>query len=74
MYYRLATYANLPTTLSKEAKAKINQIIEEDEAEAKIKGIEERIQRLTDTIQQLEEELTYLKTGISPERRLQKAG
>ena len=70
MYYRLATYANLPTTLSKDAKVKINRIIEEDEEESKKQAIKERIERLTEAIQRLEEELTYLDTGISPESRL----
>jgi len=67
MYYRLATtYANLPTTLSKQAKEEINKIIEEDEAESKKKAIKERIERLTDSVQRLEEELTYLETGVQP--------
>ena len=74
MYYRLATYSNLPSTLSKEAKRQIQQIVEADEEEHKKKAIQERIERLTDTIQQLEEELTYLETGISPESRIEKAG
>ena len=74
MYYRLSPYATLPTTLSKHAKEEINKIIEEDEADSKKKAIKERIERLTDTVQQLEEELTYLETGIRPERRLEKAG
>ena len=74
MYYRLSPYATLPTTLSKHAKEEINKIIEEDEAESKKKAIKERIERLTDTVQQLEEELTYLETGIRPESLLEKAG
>jgi hypothetical protein len=75
MYYRLATtYSNLPATLSKQAKEEINKIVEADEAEHKKKAIQERIERLTDTIQQLEEELTYLETGIRPESHLEKAG
>ncbi len=75
MYYRLATsYSNLPSTLSKDAKVKINRIIEEDEEESKKQAIKERIERLTEAIQRLEEELTYLETGISPEGRLEKAG
>jgi len=74
MYYRLATYANLPTTLSKHAKEEINKIVEADEAEHKKKAIKERIERLTDTIQQLEEELTYLETGIRPESHLEDTG
>jgi|TARA_Y100000310_G_scaffold30995_1_gene29431 polyhydroxyalkanoate synthesis regulator phasin len=75
MYYRLATsYSNLPSTLSKDAKVKINRIIEEDEEESKKQAIKERIERLTEAIQRLEEELTYLETGISPESRLEKAG
>jgi uncharacterized FlaG/YvyC family protein len=74
MYYRLSPYATLPTTLSKHAKEEINKIIEADEAESKKKAIQERIEKLTDTVQQLEEELTYLETGIRPERRLEEAG
>ena len=75
MYYRLATsYSNLPSTLSKDAKVKINRIIEEDEEESKKQAIKERIERLTEAIQRLEEELTYLETGISPESRFEKAG
>ena len=74
MYYRLATYSNLPSTLSKEAKQQIQQIVEADEAEHKKKAIKERIERLTDTVQQLDEELTYLETGIRPESRLEEAG
>ena len=79
MYYtyrnvRLANYDQIPTTLSKEAKQQIQQIVEADEAEHKKKAIKERIERLTDTIQQLEEELTYLETGIRPESRLEEAG
>jgi len=75
MYYRLATsYSNIPTSLSKDAKAKINRIIEEDEEESKKQAIKERIERLTEAIQRLEEELTYLETGISPESCLEKAG
>ena len=74
MYYRLSPYATLPTTLSKHAKEEINKIIQADEAEHKKKAIQERIERLTDTVQQLEEELTYLETGIRPERRLEEAG
>jgi polyhydroxyalkanoate synthesis regulator phasin len=75
MYYRLATsYSNLPSTLSKDAKVKINRIIEEDEEESKKQAIKERIERLTEAIQRLEEELTYLETGISPESLLEKAG
>ena len=74
MYYRLSPYATLPTTLSKHAKEEINKIIEEDEAESKKKAIKERIERLTDTDQQLEEEQTYLETGIRPESLLEKAG
>ena len=75
MYYRLATsYSNIPTSLSKDAKAKINRIIEEDEEESKKQAIKERIERLTEAIQRLEEELTYLETGISPESHLEKAG
>ena len=74
MYYRLATYSNLPSTLSKRAKEEINKIVEADEAEHKKKAIQERIERLTDTIQQLEEELTYLETGIRPESHIEKAG
>jgi len=73
-YYRLATYSNLPSTLSKHAKEEINKIVEADEAEHKKKAIKERIERLTDTVQQLEEELTYLETGIRPEIHLEKAG
>ena len=74
MYYRLSPYATLPTTLSKHAKEEINKIIEADEAESKKKAIQERIEKLTDTVQQLEEELTYLETGIRPERHLEEAG
>ena len=74
MYYRLSPYATLPTTLSKHAKEEINKIIEADEAESKKKAIQERIEKLTDTVQQLEEELTYLETGIRPERRLEEGG
>jgi polyhydroxyalkanoate synthesis regulator phasin len=75
MYYRLATsYSNIPSTLSKDAKLKINRIIEEDEEESKKKAIKERIERLTEAIQRLEEELTYLETGISPESHIEKAG
>jgi polyhydroxyalkanoate synthesis regulator phasin len=75
MYYRLATsYSNLPSTLSKDAKVKINRIIEEDEEESKKQAIKERIERLTEAIQRLEEELTYLETGISPESHIEKAG
>ena len=74
MYYRLSPYATLPTTLSKHAKEEINKIIEADEAESKKKAIQERIEKLTDTVQQLEEELTYLETGIRPESRLEEAG
>ena len=75
MYYRLATsYSNLPSTLSKDAKVKINRIIEEDEEESKKQAIKERIERLTEAIRRLEEELTYLETGISPESHIEKAG
>ena len=79
MYYtykniRLANYDQIPTTLSKEAKRQIQQILEADEEEHKKKAIQERIERLTDTIQQLEEELTYLETGIRPESHIEKAG
>ena len=75
MYYRLATsYSNLPSTLSKDAKVKINRIIEEDEEESKKQAIKERIERLTEAIQRLEEELTYLETGISSESHIEKAG
>ena len=74
MYYRLSPYTTLPTTLSKHAKEEINKIIQADEAEHKKKAIQERIERLTDTIQQLEEELTYVETGIRPESRLEEAG
>ena len=75
MYYRLATsYSNIPSSLSKDAKLKINRIIEEDEEESKKKAIKERIERLTEAIQRLEEELTYLETGISPESHIEKAG
>ena len=75
MYYRLTTsHSNIPSTLSKDAKVKINRIIEEDEEESKKQAIKERIERLTEAIQRLEEELTYLETGISPESHIEKAG
>ena len=79
MYYtyrniRFPNYDQIPTTLSKHAKEEINKIVEADEAEYKKKAIKERIERLMDTIQQLEEELTSLETGIRPESRLEEAG
>ena len=78
MYYtyrniRFPNYDQIPTTLSKHAKEEINKIVEADEAEHKKKAIKERIERLMDTVQQLEEELTYLETGIRPESHLEKA-
>jgi len=79
MYYtyrniRFPKYDQISSTLSKHAKEEINKIVEADEAEHKKKAIKERIERLMDTVQQLEEELTYLETGIRPESHLEKAG
>ena len=55
------TTSSLPSSLSDHAKQEINNIIEEDGKETRIKAIESRILRHHDTIQQLEEELNALK-------------